>query len=44
VPNRVGYAVYEDFGNTPGITLFSCMAHAQRKFDEAKDNDLARAE
>jgi len=39
-----GYAVYEDFGNTPGVTLLACMAHARRKFDEAKDNDLARAE
>ncbi len=39
-----GYAVYEDFGNTPGVTLLGCMAHARRKFDEAKDNDLARAE
>ena len=39
-----GYAVYEDFGNTPGITLLACMAHARRKFDEAKDNDLTRAE
>ena len=39
-----GYAVYEDFGNTPGITLLACMAHARRKFDEAKDNDLVRAE
>ncbi len=39
-----GYAMYEDFGNTQGITLLGCMAHARRKFDEAKDNDLARAE
>ena len=39
-----GYSVYEDFGNTPGITLLGCMAHARRKFDEAKDNDLVRAE
>lgn len=38
-----GYAVYEDFGNKPGVTLFHCMAHARRKFDEAKDNDAARA-
>jgi transposase len=38
-----GYVVYEDFANKPGITLLSCMAHARRKFDEAKDNDLARA-
>lgn len=38
-----GYAVYEDFGNKSGITLFHCMAHARRKFDEAKDNDHNRA-
>lgn len=39
-----GYVVYEDFDKKPGITLLNCMAHARRKFDEAKDNDLARAE
>lgn len=39
-----GYAVYEDFNSRADITLFHCMAHARRKFDEAKDNDLARAE
>jgi transposase len=38
-----GYAVYEDFDKSPDITLLHCMAHARRKFDEAKDNDLARA-
>lgn len=38
-----GYTVYEDFDKKPGITLLHCMAHARRKFDEAKDNDLARA-
>lgn len=38
-----GYAVYEDFDSRADITLFHCMAHARRKFDEAKDNDLARA-
>ena len=38
-----GYVVYEDFANKPGVTLLNCMAHARRKFDEAKDNDLARA-
>lgn len=37
-----GYVVYEDFAK-PGVTLLSCMAHARRKFDEAKDNDLTRA-
>lgn len=39
-----GYAVYEDFDKKAGITLLNCMAHARRKFDEAKDNDLTRAE
>jgi transposase len=38
-----GYSVYEDFDNKPGITLLHCMAHARRKFDEAKGNDLTRA-
>ena len=38
-----GYIVYEDFDEKPGITLLHCMAHARRKFDEAKDNDLIRA-
>lgn len=39
-----GYAVYEDYQNKAGITLIHCMAHARRKFDEALDNDKARAE
>lgn len=38
-----GYAVYEDFDKKSGITLLHCMAHARRKFDEAKDNDLTKA-
>lgn len=38
-----GYAVYEDFDKKSCITLLHCMAHARRKFDEAKDNDLDRA-
>ncbi len=38
-----GYIVYDDFDKKPGITLLNCMAHARRKFDEAKDNDLVRA-
>lgn len=39
-----GYAVYEDYQKKAGITLLHCMAHARRKFDEALDNDKARAE
>lgn len=38
-----GYTVYEDFDKKASITLLHCMAHARRKFDEAKDNDLERA-
>lgn len=38
-----GYTVYEDFDKKSDVTLLHCMAHARRKFDEAKDNDLARA-
>ncbi len=38
-----GYAVYENFDKKAEITLLHCMAHARRKFDEAKDNDLVRA-
>jgi hypothetical protein len=36
--------VYEDFGSKSGITLLHCMAHARRKFDEAKGSDKVRAE
>ena len=32
-----GYAVYEDFDRRSNVTLLHCMAHARRKFDEAKD-------
>ncbi len=39
-----GYAVYEDFGKRADVKLLNCMAHARRKFDEAKGNDLTRAE
>jgi transposase len=38
-----GYNVYENF-DTKKITLFHCMAHARRKFDEALSNDQRRAE
>ena len=37
-----GYAVYELL-DSKRITLLNCMAHGRRKFDEAKDNDFARA-
>lgn len=39
-----GYAVYEYFGKKSDVQLLNCMAHARRKFDEAKSNDLLRAE
>lgn len=39
-----GYSVYDIFERTEGVTLVGCMAHARRKFDEAKYNDKERAE
>ena len=39
-----GYGAYEAFDRRPGITLLHCMAHARRKFHEALQNDLPRAE
>jgi transposase len=39
-----GYAAYEHFDRNPDITHLCCMAHARRKFYEAKDNDAQRAE
>ncbi len=39
-----GYDAYDHFDEKQGITQLHCMAHARRKFDEAKDNDKARAE
>ena len=38
-----GYTGYNDLSN-PNIQLLACMAHARRKFDQAKGNDPARAE
>jgi transposase len=39
-----GYEAYTIFGKQEGITLYSCMAHARRKFDEALSNDHERAD
>jgi transposase len=39
-----GYVAYDIYDKKDGITLFGCMAHARRKFEKAKDNDLKRAE
>jgi transposase len=38
-----GYGAYEGFEDIPGITLVGCIAHARRKFFEAKaaNKDLA---
>ena len=38
-----GYEAYSHFEKQEGITLLSCMAHARRYFDKAKDNDYDRA-
>jgi transposase len=38
-----GYDVYHQFEKRPDITLLSCMAHARRYFDKARDNDPERA-
>ncbi len=39
-----GYAAYDVFGRDKEIILLACLAHARRKFDEAKSNDKERAE
>jgi transposase len=39
-----GYAVYEQFEQREDIILVGCLAHARRKFEQALDNDKARAE
>jgi transposase len=39
-----GYSVYDEFGKEKDIHLLGCMAHARRKFMEARDNDRERAE
>ena len=39
-----GYEAYKIFEQKQGVTLLACMAHARRKFDEAKGNDRSRSE
>jgi len=39
-----GYQVYESFAKRKDVTHMGCMAHARRKFTEARDNDAPRAE
>jgi len=38
-----GYAGYNQQGRRTDINHIACMAHARRKFDEAKENNLALA-
>lgn len=37
-----GYNAYNIFEDRDDITLLGCMAHARRKFDEARENDPER--
>jgi transposase len=39
-----GYAAYNIFGTQKEVTLLHCMAHARRKFVEARANDEVRAD
>lgn len=39
-----GYAAYNIFDQQKDVTLLHCMAHARRKFVEARLNDQARAD
>jgi hypothetical protein len=39
-----GYAAYNIFDTQKDITLLHCMAHARRKFVEARSNDQVRAD
>jgi len=39
-----GYAAYDWFKTNKAITMLSCMAHTRRYFEQALDNDKARAE
>jgi len=39
-----GYSVYELFGHRRDITTSGCLAHARRKFLEARDSDQERAD
>lgn len=39
-----GYAVYDFFKEKEDVAVLHCMAHARRKFFEAKDNDKDTAE
>ena len=39
-----GYSAYDLYQDKAGINLLACMAHARRKFEQAKENDPVRAE
>lgn len=39
-----GYNAYDIYEKKEGITLYGCMAHARRKFENSKTNDPKRAE
>lgn len=39
-----GYAAYDHFDKRAGIILMGCMAHARRKFYDAKEKDPQRCE
>lgn len=38
------YGAYSIYEKKKGVLLLGCMAHARRKFEQAKDNDKVRAE
>ena len=39
-----GLQVYDSYGKVPGVTLVGCMAHARRKFFDARSADKSLAE
>ena len=39
-----GYNAYDIYEKKEGITLYGCLAHARRKYENSKDNDPRRAE
>jgi transposase len=39
-----GWQVYDKFAEVPGITLVGCLAHARRKFHEARATHLTKSD
>jgi transposase len=39
-----GYNAYDIYEHKEGITLYGCLAHARRKYENSKNNDPQRAE